>query len=61
MQVDVFHPGLARSFCFPCSQWLRKTREAGLEGCARKLLAGAADAATGLVTYKWAVLCRKLT
>ncbi|KAK9824333.1 hypothetical protein WJX72_009517 [[Myrmecia] bisecta] len=54
-QVQIFHPCLSKTFFFPCHDWLRKTREAGLTGCSRKLLPGAHDAATGLCDYQLVV------
>ncbi|KAJ9526209.1 hypothetical protein QJQ45_009677 [Haematococcus lacustris] len=51
-QVEVFHPGLQRTFTFPCQAWLEATKELGLEGCKRVLKTGAAAAAEGLVTYR---------
>ncbi len=44
-QVEVFHPGLNKTFTFPCDEWLEYTKEKGLDNCKRVLKTGAARAA----------------
>lgn len=39
-QVDVFNPATQKSYHFPCNDWLKKTKEQGVLGCRRELLAG---------------------
>ncbi|KXZ56858.1 hypothetical protein GPECTOR_1g774 [Gonium pectorale] len=49
-QVEVFNPATQKSYFFPCSDWLRKTKELGIKGCRKELLAGVAG--QSLNSYK---------
>lgn len=46
-QVEVYHPGLQKTFTFPCNEWLEATKDKGIEGCKRTLKTGALQAAGG--------------
>lgn len=46
-QVEVFHPGLQKTFTFPCQDWLEATKEKGIDGCKRLLKSGQAAAKGG--------------
>ncbi len=38
--MDVFNPATQRTYYFPCDAWLEKTKEQGMDGCKKVLLAG---------------------
>ncbi len=43
LQVEVIHPGLGKTFAFPCNDWLKAGPNGDLAGCKRELAAGVAD------------------
>ncbi|GFR41097.1 hypothetical protein Agub_g1741 [Astrephomene gubernaculifera] len=49
-QVEVFNTATQKSYFFPCNDWLRKTKEEGVKGCRKELLAGVAG--QSLNSYK---------
>jgi hypothetical protein len=59
-QVEVFHPGLQKTFTFPCNDWLEATKDKGLDGCKRLLKTGAAAAAGGWLGVVLARACRDI-
>jgi len=50
--VEVLHSGRQESFVFPCNDWLRKTKEAGLAGCCRTLRQGHDGGGAGPAQYR---------
>ncbi len=59
--MEVEHPGLARTFCFPCDDWLTTTGEqaaaaAATGGCRRTLHAGQLATAPGRGTASYKVV-----
>lgn len=37
----MFNPSTQKTYYFPCNAWLEKTKEGGLAGCRKELVAGA--------------------
>lgn len=57
--VEVTHSGLNKTYVFPCNDWLRKTKEAGLAGCCKTLRQGG-DVAGGPTQYRVTVVTSDL-